>query len=43
MYGMLRAFANFNERMGKTVRIFRQIEAAEAWLAGGEDALLRSP
>src|SRR3954471_16620171 len=35
VYGMLRAFATFNERIGATVRIFRDIDLAEAWLDGG--------
>lgn len=43
VYGMLRAYASFNERMGQTMRIFRSLEAAEAWLEGGDDALWRSP
>jgi hypothetical protein len=43
VYGMLCAFAAFNERLGQTVRIFRNMDAAEAWLAGGEDALWRLP
>jgi hypothetical protein len=43
VYGMLRAFASFNERMGQTTRIFRDMESAEAWLAGGDDSLSRSP
>jgi hypothetical protein len=43
VYGMLRAFASFNERMGATVRIFRDIEIAEAWLASGDDRLWKTP
>jgi hypothetical protein len=43
VYGMLRAFASFNERMGQTTRIFRDIESAEAWLDGGDDSLWRTP
>jgi hypothetical protein len=43
VYGMLRAFASFNERMGQTMRIFRDMESAEAWLDGGDDSLWRSP
>ena len=43
VYGMLRAFASFNERMGQTTRIFRDMETAEAWLDGGDDDLWRSP
>lgn len=41
VYGMLRAFATFNERMGASIRIFRDVESAEAWLDGGGDHLWR--
>ena len=37
VYGMLRAYATFNERMGATIRVFRDLESAEAWLDGGVD------
>jgi hypothetical protein len=43
VYGMLRAFASFNERMGQTMRIFRDIEVAEAWLEHGDDRLWKAP
>jgi hypothetical protein len=42
VYGMLRAYASFNERMGQTMRIFREIERAEAWLDSGDDSLWKS-
>jgi hypothetical protein len=41
VYGMLRAFASFTERMGATIRIFRDLESAEAWLDGGGEHLWR--
>jgi hypothetical protein len=42
VYGMLRAYAAFNQRMGQTVRIFRDIETADAWLASGDDGLWKN-
>jgi hypothetical protein len=36
VYGMARAYAAYNERMGRTVRVFREVDDAEAWL--DEDA-----
>ena len=32
VYGMARAYASYHERMGQVVRVFRQMELAEAWL-----------
>ena len=41
VYGMLRAYAVYNDRMGQTMRIFRDMEVAELWLAIGDDSLWR--
>jgi hypothetical protein len=32
VYGMARAYASYNERMGRTIRVFRAMDLAEAWL-----------
>jgi hypothetical protein len=32
VYGMARAYASFTERMSQTVRVFRSMKVAEAWL-----------
>jgi hypothetical protein len=32
VFGMLRAYASYNARMGQTMWIFRDVESAEAWL-----------
>jgi hypothetical protein len=32
VFGMLRAYASYNARMGQTMWVFRDVEAAEAWL-----------
>jgi hypothetical protein len=37
VYGMLRAYAAYNDNMGQTVRIFRDMESAAAWSEAGDD------
>jgi hypothetical protein len=41
VYGMLRAYATFNEHMGQTVRVFRDLPTAERWLETGQEELWR--
>jgi hypothetical protein len=36
VYGMARAYAAYNERMGQTVRVFRAMDAAELWIDSPE-------
>ena len=37
VFGMLRVYASFGERAGQTMRIFRRVAIAEAWIEDGDD------